>query len=169
MYKSILVPLDGSATADSGLHEAIGLASALEAKLILLHVLDDLSMVLETSSVAGYERILDRMRCRGQEILNKARMTAVEAGVEAETCLREVSLARIAGVVVDEAIVQSCDLIVMGTHGRHGFSRLTMGSNAESVVRSSPVPALLVRHEAAAWVPAPASQGRPYDLPQLAR
>ena len=169
MYKSILVPLDGSATADSGLREAIGLASALKAKLVLLHVLDDLSMVLETSSVAGYERILDRLRCRGQEILDKARLAAAESGVEAETCLREVSLARIAGVVVDEAVAQSCDLIVMGTHGRHGFSRLTMGSNAESVARSSPVPALLVRQEEAAWVPSSMPQDRTHGKPQYAR
>jgi hypothetical protein len=57
----------------------------------------------------------------------------------------------------------------MGTHGRHGFSRLTMGSNAESVVRSSPVPALLVRQEEAAWVPSSVSQDRPHDRPQYAR
>jgi len=40
-----------------------------------------------------------------------------------------------------------CNLIVMGTHGRRGVSRLTMGSEAELVVQTSPVPVLLVRQE----------------------
>jgi len=38
------------------------------------------------------------------------------------------------------------DLVVMGTHGRRGFNRLAMGSDAELVTREAPVPVLLVRH-----------------------
>ncbi|MDP3618854.1 MAG: universal stress protein [Ramlibacter sp.] len=152
MYKCILVPIDGSATADSGLREAIGLAAAVNARLVLLHVIDDCSMLVEVSSVTSQSRLMDRLRRRGGEILERARLLAAESGVAAETFLREVAQARIASVVVDEAVRQSCDLIVMGTHGRHGFNRLTMGSNAESVVRSSPVPALLVKQAQAAFV-----------------
>lgn len=44
----------------------------------------------------------------------------------------------------------ACDLIVMGTHGRRGFSRMALGSDANRVVRTSPVPVLLVRQEIAA-------------------
>jgi nucleotide-binding universal stress UspA family protein len=54
---------------------------------------------------------------------------------------------RVADVVVEEAAKSGCDLIVMGTHGRRGFSRLALGSDADLVVRSSPVPVLLVRNE----------------------
>ncbi|MES2633248.1 MAG: universal stress protein [Pseudomonadota bacterium] len=152
MYKCILVPIDGSTTADSGLREAISLASAFNARLVLLHVIDDCSMLVEASSVAIHLGILDRLRQRGQEILENARRVAAESGVEAQTCLREVAQARIASIVVDEAVKQSCDLIVMGTHGRHGFNKLNIGSNAESVVRSCTIPALLVKRAEAAFV-----------------
>ncbi|WP_048439056.1 universal stress protein [Caenimonas sp. SL110] len=152
MYKRILVPIDGSTTADGGLREAIGLAAAMKAQLVLLHVIDDFSMLVEVSSVTSYSKMMDRLRQRGQDILESARLLAADSDVQAQTCLREVAQARIAGVVVNEAVRQSCDLIVMGTHGRHGFNRLTMGSNAESVVRSSTIPALLVKRAEAAFV-----------------
>jgi len=147
MYKAILVPLDGSATADNGLREAIELAACMDARLVLLHVVDDHSTLVEMSSVTSYTNILNRLRRRGQEILDRAAMVASESAVETQTCLREAAQARVAQVVVEEAVKQSCDLIVMGTHGRRGFSRWAMGSNAEAVVRCSPVPALLVRDE----------------------
>lgn len=147
MYKRILVPLDGSVTAESGLKEAIGLAAAVKAHLTLLHVVDDFSMMVEMSSVASYPDMLDGLRKYGQGVLDKAKRAAAELGVQADTTLREVMQARISDVIVDETKKQSCDLIVMGTHGRRGFSRLTMGSNAEAIVRISPVPVLLVRQE----------------------
>jgi len=51
----------------------------------------------------------------------------------------------VAETILDEARLSNCDLIVMGTHGRRGLSRLTLGSDAELVVRSSHLPVLLVR------------------------
>ena len=54
---------------------------------------------------------------------------------------------RIADVIVDQAHQHGCDLIVMGTHGRRGFSRLTPGQRGRRVARTSPVPVLLVRLE----------------------
>ena len=147
MYKKILVPLDGSATAERGLQEAIGLAAPLKARLALLHVVDDFAMLVEMSSVASYKEMLDGLRQYGQNALDKAKRAAAESGVQADICLREVTQARISEVILEEAKRLSCDLIVMGTHGRRGFSRLTMGSNADAVVRISSVPVLLVRQD----------------------
>ena len=53
--------------------------------------------------------------------------------------------APIAELIVEYAGVWKADVIVLGTHGRRGFSHLLMGSDAESVVRLSPIPVLLVR------------------------
>lgn len=147
MYKTILVPIDGSATSERGLREAIDLAVPLKARLTLLHVVDDFAMLVEMSSAANYQEMLDGLRDYGQKVLEKAQQAAAESGVQADTDLREVTQARTSEIIVEEAKKRSCDLIVMGTHGRRGFSRLTMGSNAEGVVRSSPVPVLLVRQE----------------------
>ena len=52
--------------------------------------------------------------------------------------------------VLETARGLAADLIVMGTHGRKGLSRLVLGSVAERVVRESPVPVLTVRATAAA-------------------
>jgi nucleotide-binding universal stress UspA family protein len=59
--------------------------------------------------------------------------------------LRESAGARIADVIVERAKRWRSDLIVMGTHGRRGVSRMLMGSDAELVVRNASAPVLLVR------------------------
>jgi nucleotide-binding universal stress UspA family protein len=145
MYQRILVPVDGSPTAERGLREAIGLAAGQGTKLLFLHIVDDYTMLIEMSSAAGYEEMIRGLRQFGLEVLAKAKRAAEAASVHAETLLREVTGKRVADVIVDQARQHSCDLIVMGTHGRSGFSRLTLGSAAEGVARSSPVPVLLVR------------------------
>ena len=145
MYHRILVPLDGSPTAEAGLRHAIGLAAALKAELVLLHVMDDFALMVEMSSVTSYDTMRDALRQYGQNALAKAKQAAAEAGVLCETVVREVAQARISEVINDEAVKHRCDLVVMGTHGRRGFSRLTLGSNAEAVMRTSTVPVLLVR------------------------
>ncbi|UUZ73064.1 universal stress protein [Polaromonas sp. P1(28)-8] len=145
MYHRILVPLDGSATAERGLREAIGLAAEQKARLSLLHVADNFPMLVEMSSVTSSQEMLNDLRRYGEDVLAKAKRAAADAGVQADTLLREVTQGRIADVIIDETKKTGCGLIVMGTHGRRGFSRLTLGSEAERVVRSSTVPVLLVR------------------------
>jgi nucleotide-binding universal stress UspA family protein len=146
MYQKILVPLDGSPTADCGLREAVALARGQKSvKVFFLHVVDDFSMLVEMTSVRSYDEMLKGLRQYGLELLAKARRIAEEAGVHAESLLREVTNERVAQVIVDQARQHDCDLIVMGTHGRRGFSRIAMGSEAEQVARTSLVPVLLVR------------------------
>jgi nucleotide-binding universal stress UspA family protein len=145
MYSRILVPLDGSATAERGLQEAVALAAGLQSKLLLLHVLDDYPLFAQVASPAGYDEMLRGLRQFGLDVLARGRKLAEAAGVHSETVMREVTGKRVADVIVDQAGQHHCDLVVMGTHGRRGVARLTMGSDAEQVVRTSPVPVLLVR------------------------
>ena len=149
MFQKILVPLDGSPTSDHGLRLALALANDQKekARLILLHVVDDFSMLVEMSAVANYHEMLEGLRRYGQELLTQAKNTAQALGMEAEVVSREVTQQSIADVILEEARATACDLIVMGTHGRRGVRRLTMGSDAEQVVRSSPMPVMLVRHD----------------------
>jgi nucleotide-binding universal stress UspA family protein len=51
----------------------------------------------------------------------------------------------VAAIIVERAAAWGADVIVMGTHGRRGLGRLMMGSDAEMVARTSPVPVLLVK------------------------
>jgi len=145
MYHRLLVPLDGSATAERGVGEAIGLAAEQKATLCLLHVVDDFPMLMQMTSALDFEETMKDVRQYCESLLAKAKSTAAEAGVQADTLLRRVTHQRAGEVIVDEARRTGCDLIVMGTHGRRGFSLLTMGSEAQLVVRTSPVPVLLVR------------------------
>ena len=148
MYQHILVPLDGSVTAERGLREAVRLAAEQKSKLRLLHVIENFPMLMDMSSAVSFESMMREVRGYGQNVLTAAQAVAVRAGVPAETSLREVTHGRIAKAVIDEALDSGCDLIVMGTHGRRGFSRLALGSDADLVVRESPVPVLLVRDDA---------------------
>jgi nucleotide-binding universal stress UspA family protein len=156
MYRRVLVPIDGSPTADRGLAEATRLATGEGSELVLLHVVDDASMVAQVSASTSMEQIeraaerLERLREQGRDLLAKAERVASAAGVCARSVMRDVGQQRVGDVVVQEADAAGCDLIVMGTHGRRGFSRLVMGSVAEWVVRASATPVLLVRHADAA-------------------
>ncbi len=145
MYQRILVPLDGSAASECGVREAIKLASGQNATLFFLHVVDDFKMLVEMTSVRSYDEMLKGLRQYGLEVLAKARHAAEQAGVHRESLLREVTNERVAQVIVDQAKQHGCDVIVMGTHGRRGFNRIAMGSEAEQVARTSTVPVLLVR------------------------
>ena len=145
MYQSILVPLDGSAPSQRGLQQALGLARAFGARLLLLHVIDDFPQHLELAPAEAWQRALQRLRERGEELLQAAAGLAAEAGVPADTRLVEIGERSVGDAIVEQARVSPCQLIVMGTHGRRGLQRLAMGSDAEVVLRTSPVPVLLVR------------------------
>jgi nucleotide-binding universal stress UspA family protein len=145
MYRNILVPIDGSATAQRGLREALGIAAAHQASLHLLTVVDDFPMLMQMASEEGFKQTMAQVRQAAEVLLAKGRQLASEAGIAARTKLRNVTHGRVGDVIVDEARLAGCDLIVMGTHGRRGFSRLAIGSDAEHVVRIADVPVLLVR------------------------
>lgn len=148
MYPRILVPLDGSPTAQRGLREAIALARVHRSRLVLLHVLDDYPMLVESAFAAeAFEHLRISMRQQGERLLVDALAAATQAGVTAETRLREISVYRVAPAIVHECAEAGCDLIVMGTHGRRGFNRLLLGSDAETVLKTSRVPVLLVRDD----------------------
>lgn len=145
MYAKILVPIDGSSTSERGLREAIELATQLKSQLVLLHIVDPYPMLVEMASVQSFEDTRQRLLKFGEETLEKARKRASESGIASESVVRETSAQRAADAIVDEAAKRQCQLIVMGTHGRRGLSRVVLGSDAELVLRLSPVPVLLVR------------------------
>lgn len=150
MYQRILVPIDGSATSARGLDEALRLAKLTGAKLKLMHVVDEMSYATGFETYAAYANdLLPQMRANGEKLLQQARAGAAERGVEAETLMKETLAVRLADLVIDEAKAWKADLIVIGTHGRRGASRLFLGSDAEQIARSAPVPVLLVRGAAA--------------------
>ena len=73
---------------------------------------------------------------------------AKRGGLKFSEAMLETMTATAADLIVREAKKGRGDLIVISTHGRRGVSRLGMGSDAEQIVRTSPVPVMLVRAKA---------------------
>ncbi|SCY48895.1 universal stress protein [Nitrosospira sp. Nsp13] len=144
MYQHILVPVDGSATSDRALQEAIRLARQQSAQLELVHVVEDIRL-LDSDSYINYAEMQETVRNSGKKMLAHAQMVVQLTGMGAEINLLEAHGKRIASIIVEEAERWPADLIVIGTHGRSGFSRVLFGSVAEGVVRTAHIPVLLIR------------------------
>jgi nucleotide-binding universal stress UspA family protein len=145
MYAKILVPVDGSETSRLGLQHAILLAKDQKAALRLLHVVHDYLIAEGRHGLVKSGELLKELREHGQAILNDAATSARAQGVEADTATVETPMGPVGAAIAEYAQQWPADLIVIGTHGRRGIRRLVMGSDAEYVVRTTPVPVLLVR------------------------
>jgi len=147
MYQRILVPVDGSPTSERGLAEAIHLAALTKGQIRILNVIDELSFALAMDAYAGQiDDWTNTLRENAARALTNAQAQAEAAGVPVETTLRESLGGRVADHILSEASSWKADLIVLGTHGRRGLGRLLLGSDAETVLRQSSVPVLLVRY-----------------------
>ncbi len=146
MYDKILVPVDGSETAALGLAEAIRLAKIHRSRLRLVHVVSDLVALTGLEAAAAYsEQLIQSAHERGRALLAEAGEKARRHGLEVEIESLESSGEPAGEAIVREARRWPADLIVLGTHGRRGIRRLVLGSDAEYIVRTTPVPVLLVR------------------------
>ena len=87
----------------------------------------------------------EALRKDGRKLLARAEKRAKKNNVKVETVLLETLGHRVADLIIKQAKKWRADVIVLGTDGRRGFSRLLIGSDAEMVVREAPVPVLLVR------------------------
>jgi nucleotide-binding universal stress UspA family protein len=138
--RHLLVPVDFSSPSLDALEYAIQVVDRFGAKLTVLHVLEPIYYDLEW----GLGRI-------EQEVQKRTHWEAQLDGLA--QVVRERGLAAgsvVLGGIPSESIVthargHGCDLIVMGTHGRRGLTRLRYGSVAESVLRQAPCPVLTVR------------------------
>jgi nucleotide-binding universal stress UspA family protein len=145
MYKKILVPIDAGAPAQRSLREAISVARDQGAEILLLHVVDEWPVAAGDIAAVNLDAGAKALREAGAELLEQAAKQVRDGGVTVQTALIEEL-----GIPVGECVVQRArqwpaDLIVCGTHGRRGISRLLLGSNAEYIMHHSPVPVLLLR------------------------
>ena len=144
-YRRIVVAVDGSPTSMKGLREAIRLAKDGSGQLVLVHVVNEFVAFANLDGFAPGVDLVPSLREGGRRILARAKALADKQRVRARTVMRETLGGPAADTIVREARKQRADLIVLGTHGRRGLRRAVLGSDAEQVVRRSPVPVLLVR------------------------
>jgi nucleotide-binding universal stress UspA family protein len=148
MYKRILVAIDDSRMAQAALREALELAKAQAADVRIVHVIESPYGYPEswyTDVHTDLEALRRIWRQAGLRVLEQATALARETGVAVETVLLELDGQRMSRVIVDDAARWGADLVVVGTHGRHGIEHLLLGSVAEAVARTAPGSVLLVR------------------------
>jgi len=139
--KTILIPLDGSRLAELALAPAVELARDRGAKLVLLRAAEAHTTVADPT-----EAQVTVVR-EAEEYLTALRARMLAGGVaEVET---SVWYGPPAEAIVEATRYRGADLIVMSSHGRSGLGRLVLGSVAETVLRSTLTPVLLIRAGAA--------------------
>ena len=148
MYKHILIAIDGSELASRALAHGLALAKELKAQVTVVTV-TELWSALEMANEAGklkpdpihhYE---DMRSAAAKVILDAAAQKAKVAGVTCE--FLHVADQHPAEGIISIAEKKSCDLIVMGSHGRRTIGRLLLGSQANEVLAHTKVPALIVQ------------------------
>jgi len=146
MPQTILVAIDDSPCATRALQEAIALASSSKAKLEILHVIDYGYLKYDLGYVDA-SVLTPQLVVAGEKLLEDAAASAEKAGVSHATRLVDdvLTLGDIPSAVRQTAKDCGAELIVIGTHGKHGLRRLLLGSVAESLARECVVPVLLVR------------------------
>jgi nucleotide-binding universal stress UspA family protein len=142
-FRRILHPTDFSRASAPARRRAVALARACRAPLVLLHVMTPPSpFISEDTLPSNYTDLLNLARRSAKRRLAAALARARRERVRVQAIFAE---GLPADVILRAARRARADLIVMGTHGRTGVSRVFMGSVAERVVRESRCPVLTVR------------------------
>ncbi|WP_227133020.1 universal stress protein [Halorubellus salinus] len=138
-YERVLVAVDGSAPSRRASEQALSLASALDAGVDVLSVVDTGGLGPDVRA----ELVTERARVDAQDLVRGVETDAEERGIsDVRTEVVEgVPADAIASYVDDHAV----DAVVIGTTGRTGMDRVLLGSVAEKTVRSASVPVLTVR------------------------
>jgi universal stress protein A len=140
--KRILVPTDLSAASLPALKVAEELGKAFHAELVLLFVIEHAHTSGDLLSAGAVAFAVEAQKETARAYLDREAARLVKRGLRARSTIAE---GNAAAAIVESARRGAADLIVMGTHGRGGFSHLFVGSVAERVVRTASRPVLTVR------------------------
>ena len=139
VFSRILVPTDGSEYTKSAIVKAVEMAKVTGSSITALYVLDQtvfVNMPLDAAVTNTYTLL----RKEGESAVAFVKELCEQEGIECDVKIGEGSPVK---YIVESS--KDFDLIVMGTLGRTGFSKLMMGSVAERVVRYSNCPVMVIR------------------------
>jgi len=146
MFKSILIPTDGSELSQRAVTMAMELAKLHQARVTAIHVIPDYHLLIAYEGAfdpVTEERIEEEAKTRAESYLAYVRKCAQEAGVPCDTVCETSdhpydAILKIAGT-------RRCDLIVMTSHGRKGLAAVLLGSETRKVLTHTKIPVLIVR------------------------
>jgi nucleotide-binding universal stress UspA family protein len=137
-FQKILIAVDGEPVAAHAAEIGIQMANCLKAEVAFIHAVDP--ALIHAPGVASEELLREAER-EGRRMLD-----ALPRGVGPSlTALQFIRIGKAAHEILTAAKEWPADLIVMGSHGRHGIPRVLLGSVAEAVMRHAPCPVLVVR------------------------
>lgn len=141
----ILVPTDFSKFSRNALTYATAFADKFGAELYLLHVVQNLAMMVP-DTVNVVPPIIPSAEELTRAVRDALDRTVSEGQLERFTVHKEVREGTPFYEIIQVAKEKDVDLIVMGTHGHSGLAHVLLGSVTEKVVRKAPCPVLTVRH-----------------------
>lgn len=138
-FRHILLAVDGSPGSRTAAEQAAGLARLCSARVLVVHVR---RAIPDFIGQPYYQRMLDEVARRADEVLAPFRALLDEAGVPFEERVLEGDPAR---GISEAARIEGCDLIVMGARGVSDLEGLLLGSVSHKVLQTAPCPVLTVR------------------------
>jgi nucleotide-binding universal stress UspA family protein len=151
--RRVLIPLDGSALAESILEPVLALWDSGRTEYTLLQIVQptaELDYGPAGGSITGFQESLDRLRALEQQELKRAHeyLEPLAARLRARLFAvhtRAAAGERPANGILDDATLHGADLIALATRGRGGLKRLVLGSTADKVLRGADTPVLTYR------------------------
>lgn len=145
MFAKILIPTDGSKRAVSAAENAIAFAREVNASVVFVHVLEPFRIFTTdsdklTACREDYERLSD---AQATQFLVDVELRARHQMVACDSV--KLRSDQIHEAIIDTAVLNGCDLIAMGSHGRTGVAGLIIGSVTNKILSNSRIPVLVYR------------------------
>ncbi|HNX39898.1 MAG TPA: universal stress protein [Methanothrix sp.] len=143
MYKRILIATDGSDKSKKAAQEGLELAKALGAQVIALNVVNEV-VIASAVRQLGHDRkeVEEKLKVAGGKAVDEMKAMGAKMNVAVDTIVR---IGAPSNTVIDVAGAEKADLIVMGSHGESGASKLLIGSVVQKVLYWATIPVLVVR------------------------
>lgn len=138
----ILVPVDFSPGSEHALAYATELAKRLDATVHVVHAIGIPTLGAPELGLAFTAATIDKLVADSKAALDRITASHRNSARVGKVLVRTGDARDMILQVAEEL---GADLVVMGTHGRRGLSRALLGSVAETVVRTSPIPVLTIR------------------------
>jgi len=143
MYKRILIATDGSDKSKLAAEEGMELAKALGAQVTALYVVNEVVIASAVRQLGADRKDVEtRLEAAGTKAVESIKAMGAKTGVTVDTIVR---VGAPANAVIDTAGAEKADLIVMGSHGESGATKLLIGSVVQKVLYWATIPVLVVR------------------------
>lgn len=149
MFKSLLIATDGSELGNKALEAGLDLARTYGGRVTILTATDPVATGIGSGGFGTMDagpiiaRLEETYKEEADKLLAEAKAKAAAAGIEAKTL--HAARMRPADAILEVAKTENADTIIMGSHGRRGFQRLLLGSQASEVLSHASVPVLIIK------------------------